>query len=107
MATTNYRLLLNTFESRTRYSHIKAVKLSTDTTDKLRGLTDPDLAAIFAAYEPFHETYIALNVAIEIAEGVYKGKTNSLEEILDTLPDKLRIWEPRCMRFFRKIALWL
>lgn len=100
MSTTNYRLLNNSFESGTRKSHIKAVKLSTDTTDKLRGLTDPDLAAIFTAYEPFHETYITLNVAIEMAEGVYKGKTSSFESILDTLPDKLRMWEPPVYALF-------
>ena len=100
MATSNYRLLFNSFESRTRYSHIKAVKLSTDTTDKLRGHSDPDLAAIFTAYEPFHEAYISLNVAIEISEGVYKGKTSSMEGLLDTLPDKLRMWEPPVYMLF-------
>ncbi len=100
MSTNNYRLLNNSFESGTRKSHIKAVKLSTDTTDKLRGHADPDLAGIFLAYEPFHEAYISLNVAIEISEGVYKGKTSSVEGLLDMLPEKLRIWEPPVYTLF-------
>jgi len=100
MTNTNFRLLLNTFESQTRKSHTKAVKLSTDTTDKLRAATDPALVSVFTDYEPHHEAYLSLNVAISIAEGTYKGKTTTFEGILDTLPDKLRQWEPPVYALF-------
>lgn len=94
MNTKKYRLLHNSFVSQTRNSHSRAVKLSTDTTDKLRTQTMPELLAIYNAYLPFHEAYINLNVAVEIATGTYKGKTAGFETVMDALPTKLRQWEP-------------
>ncbi len=94
MATQNFRLLINGFESQTRTSHKKAVSLSTDTTDKLRVTTDPALQAIYTIYLVHHEAYIALNLAVEISEGTYKGKTAGFETIMNTVGNKLRSWEP-------------
>ncbi len=94
MAEQTFRLLQNSFESQTRQSHKKAVSLSTDTTDKLRVTVPAPLQAIYNAYLPFHDAYIALNLSVELAEGTYKGKTLSFENILDTISEKLRLWEP-------------
>src|SRR5688572_13212531 len=100
MAEQNYRLLQNGFISQTRNSHKKAVSLTTDSVDKLRVTTDPLLQAIYNAYLPHHDTYIARNVAVEIAEGTYKGRTLSFENIIDTVDDKLRLWEPPIRTIF-------
>src|SRR5687768_7938891 len=100
MATTTYRLLQNSFEIQTRGSHKKAVTLTTDTTDKLRILSDPLLLAIYNNYLPHHDAYLALNAAVEMGEGTYKGKTLSFEIIIDSVTGKLRLWEPPIRTIF-------
>jgi len=102
MSTPTYRLLINTFLSQTSDSHTKAVRLSTDSTDKLRVRTEPALVSIYTDYLPFHTAYINLNVAVSMADGTYKGKTMSFNDVLNTLPDKLRDWEPAIYSVFRE-----
>lgn len=94
MSTLNFRLLSNSFASQTSDSHVKAVRLSTDSVDKLRVRTEPELVSIYTDYLPFHTSYINLHVAVTIADGTYKGKTLGFMDVLNTLPDKLRYWEP-------------
>lgn len=93
MSGTTYRLLQNSFEIQTAKSHKKAVSLSTDTTDKLRVAVNPYLVTVYNEYLAYHDAYIALNLAVEIAEGTYKGKTATFETIMGGVGEKLRLWE--------------
>ncbi len=93
MSTQNFRLLSNPFFSQTQKSHTKAVRLSTDSVDKLRTQTQPALVSIYNDYLPFHNAYMQLNVAVSIADGTYKGKTLGFNDVLDTLPEKLKAYE--------------
>lgn len=102
MSTQNFRLLSNPFFSQTKDSHSKAVRLSTDSVDKLRTQTQPALVSIYNDYLPFHNAYMQLNVAVSIADGTYKGKTLGFNDVLDTLPEKLRDWEPQIYSIYRE-----
>jgi hypothetical protein len=102
MSTQNFRLLNNSFLSQTIESHSRAVRLSTDSVDKLRPQTAPALVSIYNDYLPFHNAYMQLNVAVSIADGTYKGKTLGFSDVLDTLPEKLRDWEPQVYSIYRE-----
>lgn len=102
MENTNFRLLLNSFDSQTAKSHTKAVRLSTDSVDKLRVQTEPALVSIYTDYLPFHNAYISRHVAVSIADGTYKGKSLGFHEVMDTLPEKLRDWEPGIYSIYRE-----
>src|SRR5687768_2099846 len=94
MAEHTFRLLQNGFEIQTQDTHKKAINLTTDTMDKLNGTGIAALTTIRNNYEPHHDAYMALNLAVEMTEGTYKGKTLSWELIIDMVKDKLRLWEP-------------
>src|SRR3954468_23956741 len=93
MSDHTFRLLQNGFESQTQDSNKKAISLSTDSMDKLGGAGIAALTSIFNDYQPHHDAYMALNLAVEITEGTYHGKTLSFENIIDSLKDKLKFWE--------------
>ncbi len=93
MAEITYRMLQNGFDSQTAKSHKKAISLITDTMDKLRPSAILAEQLLFNNFEPHFDAYIALNVAVEIAEGTYKGKTASFEQVMSDVPKKLKVWE--------------
>ncbi len=88
-----FRLLQNSFEIQTRGTHKKAVSLLTDSVDKLQASSNPLLVAIYTAFLPFFTAYLALNDAVGLLEGTYKGKTNLFEALIDGVDEKLREWE--------------
>ena len=95
-----FRMLQNSFEIQTRTSHKKAVSLITDSKQKLQTSTNPLLLVIYTAFLPFFDAYIALNDAVGMLEGTYKSKTNTFENLMDGIGDKLRQWESQVRAVF-------
>ena len=93
-------MLQNSFEIQTQGTHKKAMSLITDTVQKLEGNSNVLLLAIYTAFLPFFNAYQALNDAVGLLEGTYKGKTNLFETLIDNMGDKLKDWEGKIRAVF-------
>jgi len=86
--------LSNTFEVQTRGSNIKMLSLATDTDAKLMNENaDPDILNLYNILNPAYNTYRQVCINYDMVEGSYGGGTLAFENLLDTLPQQLRIWE--------------
>ena len=92
----------NTFEIQTRTSHVKALRLFRDFWSKLAAsaATDPDIAAIYADYDPAYQAYDNIHAQKDAIAGTYKGRTLNFENEIGKLPELLRIWEGQIHYYF-------
>lgn len=91
----NWIFISNTFESQTRASQVKALKLFRDFWSKLNSSapTDPDIALIFNDFDTAYQAYDSLYAQRDAIAGTYKGRTLNFENEIGKLPDLLRRWE--------------
>ena len=87
--------LHNTFLANTRGSFTKAFTLFADTHAKLANeQTDPDIANMYNMLDPIFKDYAIIYANWQTIKGTYKGKTASLQDILENqMTEKLRVWE--------------
>ena len=87
--------LYNTFLANTRHSFTKALTLFADTHAKLANeQTDPDIANMYNMLDPIFRDYAIIYANWQTVKGTYKGKTASLQDILENqMTQKLRLWE--------------
>lgn len=86
--------LSNTFAVQTRGTHVKMLTLATDTDAKLSNeVADPDINTIYLQFHPVYEGYRMVCINFDMAEGNYEGQTLAFEDILDSIPDHIRVWE--------------
>lgn len=94
MATRNWSFTINTFDVNTRGSNVKMLSLATDTHAKLMNENgDPDILNLFNILDPQYNNYRQVCINYDMVEGNYGGGTLAFENLLDTLPRHLRIWE--------------
>ena len=94
MAELIWSFLSNTFEVVTRNSNVKMLSLATDTHAKLKNeISDPQINAIFTAFDPFYDAYRQICINYDLAAGNYEGDTLGFETILDSIPTEIRKWE--------------
>lgn len=92
----------NTFESNTKGTQTKALRLFRDFHSKLHAqvATDPDIAAIFADFDGVYQQYEAMYAQKDAISGTYKGRTLNFEQTLSQLPALLRKWEGQVHFYF-------
>ncbi len=91
----NWLFINNTFETQTRFSNVKALRLFRDFWSKLSAHTalDPYIAAIFADFDVAYKEYDRLHTRKDAAAGIYKGRTLNFGNEIGRLPELLRVWE--------------
>lgn len=95
MSTIPWKFIVNTFYSRTFQSMKNALSLTQDHLAKLTANeADADILAIKTAYLPFHNAFITANNQLDSKLGIYKGKTQTTEEMMEEL-GKVRVNEWR------------
>ncbi|MBK7149593.1 MAG: hypothetical protein IPH78_12445 [Bacteroidetes bacterium] len=95
MATRIWIFLINTFFSNTFKSMKNALSLTQDHLAKLTANeADADILAIKTAYLPLHTAFITANNQLDSKLGIYKGKTQTTEEMMEEL-GKVKINEWR------------
>ena len=83
MTTRPWIFLNNTFYSNTAKSMKNALSLTQDHLAKLTANeTDADILAIKTGYLPVHNAFITANNQLDSKLGIYKGKTQTLEEMM-------------------------
>lgn len=86
--------LSNTFAVQTRTSHKKMLSLATDTDAKLSNeVADPAINTIYLQFHPVYDAYRMVCINFDMAEGNYEGQTLAFEDILDSIPQHIRVWE--------------
>lgn len=92
----------NTFESNTRGTQTKALRLFRDFHSKLhaRVATDPDIAQIFADFDGVYQQYESIYAQRDAIAGTYRGRTLNFEQLLSELPKLLRKWEGQVFYYF-------
>ena len=95
-----HRLLQNTFEVQTRLSHVNAYQFLTDSMDKLRGSTHPQIVPISNSFFPFYTSYSDLNIKWIGKKASYKSSTQRFVEAIKQLDKKLPEWEGKVRYLF-------
>jgi hypothetical protein len=86
MATRPWHYLSNSFLSATEESFKKALSLTNDHLAKLTANeADPDILVMKTDYLPLHDTFVTVHNQLASKEGIYSGKTKTMEELLDDL----------------------
>src|SRR4051812_48255770 len=81
-----YHIFINPFEVVTRDSNKLMLSIGEDHKARLTGLQgDPDIAAMLLTYDPVLQSYKSTDQNLQSAQGTYKGKTQSVEDLFDTL----------------------
>ena len=102
MSTIPWKFIVNTFYSRTFQSMKNALSLTQDHLAKLTANeTDADILAIKTAYLPLHTAFITANNQLDSRLGIYKGKTQTFEEMLEELSKvKINEWRGQVFAVF-------
>lgn len=81
-----WKFLINTFLVQTSKSFKKALSLTVDHLAKLTANeVDAEIAAIKAAYLPYHTAFVLAYNQLQSRLGLYSGKTMSTEQALENL----------------------
>ena len=89
-----WRPLINTFNANTATSNVKMLTLATDTHAKLKAEeSSPPIAEILTVYEPVFFAYRDICQQYDFMVGDYRGATLGFENIIETLPQVIRVWE--------------
>ncbi len=102
MATRLWKFLINTFFSQTVDSMKTALSLAQDHLAKLTANAgDPDIAAIKTDYLPVHTAFITALNQLNSKLGLYHGKTQTFEEMLQELSsEKINEWRGQVFAIF-------
>ena len=102
MATRIWIFLINTFFVNTVKSIKNALSLTQDHLAKLTANeADADILAIKTNYLPLHTAFVTAHNQLESKLGIYKGKTQSFEEILQELSkEKINEWRGKVFAVF-------
>ena len=89
-----WRYLINTFNVNTVGSHVKMLSLSTDTHAKLKAEeSNPLIAEILLIFEAVFFAYRDIGQQYDFRVGDYRGATLGFENIIDSVPQVIRVWE--------------
>ena len=102
MPSRTWIFLSNTFEVQTRDSHKNALSLGVDHKAKLQANDSISVVAdMLTTFNPVLQAYLAADQNLSAAKGTYKGKTQTVEELFETLRDtKLPYWEGKIFFFY-------
>jgi len=102
MAKLMWKYLINTFMVHTSKSFKKALSLTIDHLAKLTANEiDAEIAAMKAAFLPFHTAFVQTYNQLNSKLGIYKGKTMTTEQMLEELRDvTLNAWRGKVFSIF-------
>lgn len=97
-----WKFVVNTFYSRTFQSMKLALTLTQDHLAKLTANeTDLDILAMKTDYLPLHTAFVTTNNQLDSKLGIYKGKTQTFEEMLEELGQvKINEWRGQVFAVF-------
>ena len=102
MNTRQWIFVYNTFFVNTQRNFKNALTLTQDHLAKLTANeTDPDILAMKTDYLPLHTAFITANNQLDSKLGIYKGKTQTFEEMLEELSQvKINEWRGQVFAVF-------
>jgi hypothetical protein len=102
MATKPWKFLINSFYAQTFDTFKNALSLTNDHLAKLTAAeADPDILSIKTNYLPAHNTFITCINQLESKQGIYHGKTQNFEEMLEELAKtRINLWRGKVFAVF-------